>query len=50
MSIFYAAKLSFVTRNTNVDTQKIDGSALVTCGMAIWHVSRFKIAGKDSVL
>lgn len=35
MNIVYAAKLGFVTRNTNVGTQKIHGSALVTYGIVI---------------
>ena len=30
MTLTYAAKLGPVTRNTNVGSQKIDGSALVT--------------------
>lgn len=49
MTLTHAAKLGLVSRNTNVGTQKIDGSALGTYGMVIIGFFKISWEGFDSL-
>lgn len=49
MTLTHAAKLGLVSRNTNVGTQKIDGSALGNYGMVIIGFFKISWEGFDSL-